>query len=158
MRMTTKGRYAVTAMLDLALHEDEGPISLAEISSRQDISLSYLEQLFSRMRKKSLVDSSRGPGGGYRLSKAKNEISIADVITAVDEQVDSTNCGGQKNCQGDESCLTHDLWVELSDQIYLFLNGITIDDLVQRKGIKDVSERQDLKIIETGMLRKGIVQ
>ena len=154
MRLTTKGRYAVTAMLDLALHAGKGPIALAEISERQGISLSYLEQLFSRLRKQDLVSSTRGPGGGYRLGKPMMEISVANVISAVDESVDATKCGGEKNCQRVERCLTHELWEELSDQIFIFLNGITLDNLVNRKNVKEVSERQESQIIETALLRK----
>ena len=132
MRLTTKGRYAVTAMLDLAIHFNEGPITLADISQRQGISLSYLEQLFSRLRKKGLVDSVRGPGGGYRLSRSAYEIPVVDVITAVDEEVNATRCGGLGNCQEDLPCLTHDLWMDLSRQIYDFLNGINLGQLVER--------------------------
>ncbi|MEX2524588.1 MAG: Fe-S cluster assembly transcriptional regulator IscR [Gammaproteobacteria bacterium] len=143
MRLTTKGRYAVTAMLDLALHKDQGPINLADISSRQGISLSYLEQLFSRLRKQELVTSARGPGGGYSLGRTASEISVSDVIRAVDESVDATRCGGQKNCQGDDRCLTHDLWEELSQQITDFLQGISLEDLVRRRAIRQVSQRQD---------------
>jgi len=132
MKLTTKGRYAVTAMLDLALHDQGGPINLADISSRQGISLSYLEQLFARLRKQGLVISARGPGGGYQLGRQSEEISIVDVIRAVDERVDATRCGGSKNCQGDERCLTHDLWEELSQQISGFLGGISLADLVPR--------------------------
>ena len=143
MRLTTKGRYAVTAMLDLALHFDDGPITLADISQRQGISLSYLEQLFAKLRRKGLVDSTRGPGGGYRLSRVPNEIPVADVILAVDEKLETTRCGGLGNCQDDERCLTHDLWTELSDQIYQFLSGISLGDLVSRQTIQDVAARQD---------------
>jgi Rrf2 family transcriptional regulator, iron-sulfur cluster assembly transcription factor len=144
MRLTTKGRYAVTAMLDLALHRDQGPITLSDISKRQGISLAYLEQLFSRLRKNGLVQSARGPGGGYSLGRTPDGISIAEVICAVDESVDATRCGGRKNCQGDNRCLTHDLWEDLSEQISKFLNGITLADLVQRRTIRQVSERQDV--------------
>ena len=126
MRLTTKGRYAVTAMLDLALHYQDGPITLADISQRQGISLSYLEQLFSKLRKQGLVDSTRGPGGGYRLSREANNIAVADVITAVDEKVETTRCGGLSNCQDDQQCLTHELWTELSGQIHQFLMGISL--------------------------------
>jgi len=143
MRLTTKGRYAVTAMLDLALHRDQGPVNLADISSRQGISLSYLEQLFSRLRKRDLVVSARGPGGGYTLGREPATISVSDVIAAVDESVDATRCGGQKNCQSDDRCLTHDLWEELSAQITQFLSGISLEDLVQRRAVLQVSERQD---------------
>ncbi|MDZ7751243.1 MAG: Fe-S cluster assembly transcriptional regulator IscR [Gammaproteobacteria bacterium] len=146
MRLTTKGRYAVTAMLDLALHSDTAPITLSDISQRQGISLSYLEQLFSRLRKQGLVNSTRGPGGGYRLGRDAVDINVADVITAVDESVDATRCGGMQNCQGDQRCLTHELWCELSDQIYHFLQGISLDDLVQRGGIQEVAAIQDQRL------------
>ncbi len=143
MKLTTKGRYAVTAMLDLALHYQRGPINLADISARQGISLSYLEQLFSRLRRHGLVASARGPGGGYLLHRDAASISVADVIQAVDEDVDATRCGGQKNCQQDERCLTHDLWEELSGEIHKFLSGVTLADLVQRRTVRQVSQRQD---------------
>ena len=143
MRLTTKGRYAVTAMLDLAIHYKDGPITLSDISKRQGISLSYLEQLFSRLRKNGLVDSARGPGGGYRLSRAAAEINVADVITAVDEKVDAMRCEGKGNCQNDGPCLTHDLWCDLSNQIYSFLKGIDLGQLVERKGVQEVAVRQD---------------
>jgi Rrf2 family iron-sulfur cluster assembly transcriptional regulator len=143
MRLTTKGRYAVTAMLDLALHYHDGPITLADISKRQGISLSYLEQLFSRLRKNGLVDSARGPGGGYRLSRNASEICVADVITAVDEKIDARRCEGKGNCQDNVPCLTHDLWCDLSDQIYSFLKSIDLGTLVERKNIQDVAARQD---------------
>ena len=143
MRLTTKGRYAVTAMLDLALHEGFGPVSLADISRRQGISLSYLEQLFLRLRKRGLIASARGPGGGYRLQQAGTDISLAEVIRAVDEQVDATRCGGHRNCQADQPCLTHDLWEELSEHITGFLSDISLSDLVQRQSVQQVSARQD---------------
>ena len=132
MKLTSKGRYAVTAMLDLALHADEGPVTLSGISERQGISLSYLEQLFTRLRKHGLVLSTRGPGGGYSLSRAAELIAIADVIMAVDESVDATRCGGLANCQDGSRCLTHDLWTELSDQIHSFLSDITLGQLISR--------------------------
>lgn len=144
MKLTTKGRYAVTAMLDLALHKDQGPISVADIASRQSISLSYLEQLFARLRKSGLVESSRGPGGGYVPARPIEEISVADVINAVDEQVDATRCGGLQNCQGESRCLTHDLWEELSCQISGFLSSITLSDLIQKHNVRKVSKRQDI--------------
>lgn len=143
MRLTTKGRYAVTAMLDLAIHYKDGPITLADISKRQGISLSYLEQLFSRLRKNGLVDSARGPGGGYRLSRVASEICVADVITAVDEKVDAMRCEGKGNCQDNGQCLTHELWCDLSDQIYSFLKSIDLGQLVERQGVKDVAARQE---------------
>lgn len=133
MRLTTKGRYAVTAMLDLALHSQQGSITLADISQRQGISLSYLEQLFSRLRKRGLVDSARGPGGGYRLSRDAGQIAIADVIGAVDETVDATRCQGKRDCHGSTECLTHELWADLSTQIYDFLSHINLADLVQKR-------------------------
>jgi len=143
MRLTTKGRYAVTAMLDLALHYQDGPITLADISQRQGISLSYLEQLFSKLRKQGLVDSTRGPGGGYRLSREASNIAVADVITAVDEKVETTRCGGLSNCQDDQQCLTHELWTELSGQIHQFLMGISLGQLVEQQGVQDVAARQE---------------
>lgn len=151
MRLTTKGRYAVTAMLDLALHAKEAPVPLADISQRQGISLSYLEQLFARLRRQGLVDSARGPGGGYRLSRDAGEIAVVDVITAIDEKVDATRCGGLANCQDDQQCLTHDLWADLSQQIYEFLSGISLRTLVERRGIKEVAARQD------GFLQQRVV-
>ncbi|MEE9158647.1 MAG: Fe-S cluster assembly transcriptional regulator IscR [Gammaproteobacteria bacterium] len=147
MRLTTKGRYAVTAMLDLALHDDEGPITLADISLRQGISLSYLEQLFSRLRKHGLVASARGPGGGYRLGRSVDDISLAHIINAVDEPVDATRCGGTQNCQDDQRCLTHDLWDDLSQEIYRFLDRTTLGLLVQRRRVREVSRRQDQAIV-----------
>ncbi len=143
MRLTTKGRYAVTAMLDLAIHHDQGPVTLADIARRQGISLSYLEQLFARLRKRGLVRSSRGPGGGYRLGRAADEIAVVEVIGAVDESVDATRCRGMENCQGDARCLTHDLWQDLSKQIHDFLGGIDLGQLVERRRVREVAERQD---------------
>jgi len=148
MRLTTKGRYAVTAMLDLALHYDKGPITLADISQRQGISLSYLEQLFSKLRKNELVDSTRGPGGGYRLSRDANEIAVAQVITAVDEKVESTRCGGLANCHDDQQCLTHELWTELSAQIHGFLMGISLGQLVEREAVQEVALNLEKKSLE----------
>ncbi len=144
MRLTTKGRYAVTAMLDLAVHATENPVPLADISQRQGISLSYLEQLFARLRKEGLVDSARGPGGGYRLSRAASEITVVQVISAIDETVEATRCGGLANCQDGEPCLTHELWSDLSRQIYDFLSGINLAQLVERRGVKEVVIRQDM--------------
>lgn len=145
MKLTTKGRYAVTAMLDLALHYDNGPITLSDVSKRQGISLSYLEQLFSKLRRNGLVDSARGPGGGYRLSRAAAEICVADVIVAVDEKVDVRKCKGQGNCQDNEACLSHELWVDLSDQIFSFLEGINLQQLVDREGVRRTAARQKSK-------------
>jgi Rrf2 family iron-sulfur cluster assembly transcriptional regulator len=147
MRLTTKGRYAVTAMLDLALHYQEGPITLADISQRQGISLSYLEQLFSKLRKNGLVDSARGPGGGYRLSRDASEICVADVITAVDEKVDAMRCEGKGNCQDNGKCLTHELWCDLSSQIYTFLKGIDLAQLVDKQAVREVAARQEQRVV-----------
>lgn len=142
MRLTTKGRYAVTAMLDLALHYDQGSITLSDISHRQGISLSYLEQLFSKLRKNELVLSARGPGGGYRLSRPANELAVAEIIAAVDETVDATRCKRQGNCQHEERCLTHDLWCDLSDQIYNFLANISLASLVEKQAVQEIASRQ----------------
>jgi|SRR5690554_1015619 len=143
MKLTTKGRYAVTAILDLALHGDHGPVSLAEISARQEISLSYLEQLFANLRKRKLVTSVRGPGGGYCLARSGADIFIAEVIDAVNESLDSTRCGNKGDCQQGEMCLTHHLWTDLSEQIHQFLNGISLADLMKRHEIRQVAERQN---------------
>lgn len=143
MRLTTKGRYAVTAMLDLALHHEKGPITLADISVRQGISLSYLEQLFAQLRKSGLVSSIRGPGGGYSLSRAPGAIAVAEVIGAVNETVDATKCGGTGNCQSGHTCLSHQLWSDLSDQIYNFLNGISLADVIGRQEVREIARRQD---------------
>ncbi len=130
MRLTTKGRFAVTAMLDIALHEADKPVTLAGISERQSISLSYLEQLFSRLRKQGLVLSVRGPGGGYRIARAHHAISVSDIINAVDEQVDATQCGGHENCRDEGRCMTHDLWASLNDKILEYLSGVSLADMV----------------------------
>jgi len=143
MRLTTKGRYAVTAMLDLAIHGQTKPVSLNDISGRQGISLSYLEQLFAKLRRCDLVTSVRGPGGGYRLSRAESEISIAQVVDAVNESMDATRCHGKGDCQEGDQCLTHHLWQSLSEQIHAFLDQISIHDLVSRQEVRDVAKRQD---------------
>ncbi|MCC2614942.1 Fe-S cluster assembly transcriptional regulator IscR [Aestuariibacter halophilus] len=143
MKLTSKGRYAVTAMLDVALHSQKGPVPLADISERQEISLSYLEQLFARLRREKLVESVRGPGGGYRLGRDACQIPVGEVIRAVDESVDATRCQGQSDCQGGERCLTHSLWQDLSERISLFLNGITLGELMAKGDVKAVADRQD---------------
>jgi Rrf2 family iron-sulfur cluster assembly transcriptional regulator len=148
MRLTTRGRYAVTAMLDLALHAGEGPISLSDISRRQAISLSYLEQLFAKLRKNQLVASVRGPGGGYRLNRDDGAINVAEIIDAVNESVDATHCGGKGNCQGGEVCLTHDLWEQLSDHIRGFLGAVTLRELMVRQEVQAVGRRQDMRTRE----------
>jgi len=145
MRLTTKGRYAVTAMLDLALHAKGGPVSLSDISERQGISLSYLEQLFAKLRRGNLVSSVRGPGGGYQLSRDMSRVQVAEVIDAVDESVDATRCGGQGDCHQGDKCLTHHLWCDLSEQIHVFLNSISLGDLVARREVQAVAERQNLR-------------
>lgn len=143
MRLTTKGRYAVTAMLDLALHALKDPVALADISVRQGISLSYLEQLFSKLRQHALVKSVRGPGGGYLLNKSVSDISIADVIDAVDESLDTTRCREKGNCQDGETCLTHHLWLDLSNQIHHFLSDISLQDLMNKREVQITALRQD---------------
>ena len=146
MKLTSKGRYAVTAMLDLAFHSQAGPVTLSNISQRQDISLSYLEQLFTRLRKCKIVSSTRGPGGGYSLSRPADRIAVAEVIAAVDEDVDSTACSGANNCHEGNQCLTHELWKDLSQDIYQFLSGITLGSLMEESSIQDVARRQDRKM------------
>lgn len=142
MRLTTKGRYAVTAMLDLAIHAKQGPVSLSDISGRQEISLSYLEQLFAKLRRNHLVSSVRGPGGGYQLSRDGVDINVAQVVDAVNESMDVTRCEGRGDCQRGEACLTHHLWDDLSDQIHSFLENITLQSLVDRQEIRIVAKRQ----------------
>ncbi len=132
MKLTTKGRYAVTAMLDLALHGAGKPVALAEISQRQSLSLSYLEQLFAKLRKNKLVKSTRGPGGGYRVARPLRDVAVAEIIFAVDESVDATNCGGRENCHSDGRCLTHDLWESLSHQLEQFLRNVSLQDLIDQ--------------------------
>lgn len=143
MRLTTKGRYAVTAMLDLAYHSEKRPVTLTDIAKRQDISLSYLEQLFARLRRAGMVEGVRGPGGGYQLSRDAKLINVADIILAVDEPIDSTRCSGKANCQNNQPCLTHDLWMGLSEQIRNYLSTINLHDLLNRRSVRQVAERQD---------------
>ncbi|MAK70820.1 MAG: Fe-S cluster assembly transcriptional regulator IscR [Idiomarinaceae bacterium] len=143
MRLTSKGRYAVTAMLDVAMFAKQSPVPLADISERQGISLSYLEQLFARLRKGGLVHSVRGPGGGYQLGKTADDISVGAVIDAVDESIDATRCHGKGNCQGGERCLTHSLWEGLSDRIADFLDGITLAELMASRDVAEVGQRQN---------------
>jgi Rrf2 family iron-sulfur cluster assembly transcriptional regulator len=132
MRLTTKGRFAVTAMIDLALRQSNGPVTLAAISQRQQISLSYLEQLFGKLRRHELVESTRGPGGGYGLARKAAEITVADIILSVDEPIDATQCGGKENCMGDEAgrCMTHELWAALNVRMVEFLDSVTLQKLV----------------------------
>jgi Rrf2 family iron-sulfur cluster assembly transcriptional regulator len=134
MRLTTKGRFAVTAMIDLALRHHTGPVTLAGISERQKISLSYLEQLFGKLRRHQLVASVRGPGGGYNLAKALEHVTVADIIHAVDEPLDATMCGGKGDCHGDDQpCMTHNLWMSLNDKMFEYLNSVTLAELVQQQ-------------------------
>lgn len=133
MRLTTKGRFAVTAMIDLALHHGNGPVTLAGISERQKISLSYLEQLFGKLRRRSLVESVRGPGGGYLVARALGEISVSQIIQAVDEPIDATQCGGLENCRDDQRCMTHELWANLNRRIQDYLAGVTLESLVEEQ-------------------------
>lgn len=143
MRLTTKGRYAVTAMLDLAIHARQGPVSLNDISGRQGISLSYLEQLFSKLRRSGLVSSIRGPGGGYQLSRSDADINVAEIVDAVNESMDATRCQRKGDCQDGQECLTHHLWMDLSDQIHAFLSAISLQQLIERREIQTIAERQD---------------
>ena len=143
MRLTTKGRYAVTAVLDLALHQDNGPVSLAAISQRQQISLSYLEQLFAKLRRNNIVSSTRGPGGGYTLTNNVDEVSVSDIILAVDETCKVVDCDENVGCHGNYQCLTHDLWQELSNEIRTFLDGITLSEIMSQETVNDVKVRQD---------------
>jgi Rrf2 family iron-sulfur cluster assembly transcriptional regulator len=147
MRLTTKGRFAVTALADLAMQPGSGPVTLNEISARQKISLSYLEQLFGKLRRRALVKSVRGPGGGYRLARGAVQISIADIIHAVDESIDATQCGGKENCHDDQKCLTHDLWARLNDHIFNYLGAITLKQLIDEQKAKQdgVSQVRDLR-------------
>ena len=154
MKLSTKGRYSVTAMLDLAIHDKAGPVTLGDISQCQGISLSYLEQLFSNLRKAGLVKGVRGPGGGYRLAQPATEISIAQIVRAVDEKVDVTSCDGEGDCQAGERCLTHELWTDLSNRLYKFLDGITLAQFVDRPGIPELSMERDKSIGRFVLARK----
>jgi Rrf2 family iron-sulfur cluster assembly transcriptional regulator len=146
VRLTTKGRYAVTAMLDLAFHSQIKPVTLTDIAARQTISLSYLEQLFARLRQAGMVKGVRGPGGGYKLCRKTSEINVADIITAVNESLDSTKCGGEANCHKEQACLTHDLWMGLSDQIRNYLQEISLADLLEKNQLMVATKRQKLDV------------
>ena len=137
MRLTTKGRFAVTAMIDLALRQHDGPVTLAGISERQKISLSYLEQLFGKLRRHKLVSSVRGPGGGYTLAKPMAEVSVAHIIVAVDEPLDATQCGGRENCRDEHRCMTHDLWTNLNKRMIDYLDSVMLGDLVSQQRQKE---------------------
>lgn len=158
MRLTTKGRFAVTAMIDLALRQDNGPVTLAAISARQNISLSYLEQLFGKLRRHEIVDSTRGPGGGYSLARKAHDITVADIIYAVDEPLDATGCGGKENCGSgikftDSSrCMTHDLWATLNEKMVEYLDSVTLKDLVdqQRARLAAQSASHGVTVVQQG--------
>ena len=146
MRLTTKGRFAVTAMVDLAMRQTRGPVTLATISERQHISLSYLEQLFGKLRRAKLVSSVRGPGGGYNLAQPAQGVTVASIVTAVDEPLDATQCGGKENCQEEQRCMTHELWATLNDKMYEYLNSVSLADLVasqKERGERGVTVLQD---------------
>ena len=147
MRLTTKGRFAVTAMVDLAMRHGSGPVTLAEISSRQKISLSYLEQLFGKLRRRQIVDSVRGPGGGYLLGKDMRELSVAEIILAVDEPIDATQCGGKENCHDDNKCITHDLWASLNQRIFDYLGSVNLQQLVDNQRAKEagITQMHDMR-------------
>ncbi|MSQ76539.1 MAG: Rrf2 family transcriptional regulator [Rhodoferax sp.] len=148
MRLTTKGRFAVTAMIDLGLRQNSGPVTLAAISQRQQISLSYLEQLFGKLRRHELVESTRGPGGGYSLARSPAQITVADIILSVDEPIDATQCGGKENCLGKGSrCMTHDLWASLNVRMVEFLDSVSLQKLVEdqlAKGLQ-IEEKPNLR-------------
>ena len=145
MRLTTKGRFAVTAMVDLALRQNRGPVTLAAISERQHISLSYLEQLFGKLRRASLVSSVRGPGGGYNLAQPATQVTVADIVSAVDEPLDATQCGGKENCHDEKRCMTHDLWATLNEKMYEYLSSVTLADLVAHQNGKPVAVIKDFR-------------
>ena len=145
MRLTTKGRFAVTAMVDLAMRQTRGPVTLAAISERQHISLSYLEQLFGKLRRHKLVSSVRGPGGGYNLARVPQMITVAEIVSAVDEALDATQCGGKENCHDDKRCMTHDLWATLNEKMYDYLSSVTLADLVAHQSGKQVSVIKDFR-------------
>lgn len=149
MRLTTKGRFAVTAMIDLALYVGDRPVTLASISERQNISLSYLEQLFAKLRRHKIVESVRGPGGGYCLGRNAVEITVADVILAVDEPLDATQCGGRENCKSDHRCMTHDLWSTLNRKMLNYLASVTLADLVEKQRKKAAAQdaKSDAKTV-----------
>jgi Rrf2 family transcriptional regulator, iron-sulfur cluster assembly transcription factor len=155
MRLTTKGRFAVTAMLDLAINGGKGPVTLAGISQRQSISLSYLEQLFGKLRRHTLVGSVRGPGGGYMLARELDKLSVADIVTAVDEPLDATQCGGKENCRDERRCMTHDLWAKLNDKMYEYLDSVKLSDLVAEQAARGEHER--VKVLQDRRAKEAAV-
>jgi Rrf2 family iron-sulfur cluster assembly transcriptional regulator len=155
MKLTTKGRFAVTAMIDLALRQHAGPVTLAGIAERQRISLSYLEQLFGKLRRNQLVASTRGPGGGYTLAKQLTAVSVADIIRAVDEPLDATNCGGMANCRDDaQPCMTHELWTSLNKCMYEYLSSVSLDDLVRQQRSAVPVDSVPVKRTASGQMRR----
>jgi Rrf2 family iron-sulfur cluster assembly transcriptional regulator len=157
MRLTTKGRFAVTAMIDVAMHGTSGPVTLAGVSERQKISLSYLEQLFGKLRRAGLVKSVRGPGGGYRLARGADAVSVAEVITAVDEPIDATKCGGRENCNEDgKRCMTHELWTNLNTHIFAYLRSVSLAQLVADQEKPDVNVMQDHRQPAAAGVRKPV--
>lgn len=152
MRLTTRGRYAVTALLDLALQPVDQTITLAEIAARQSISVAYLEQLFAKLKRHGLVSSVRGANGGYRLARSSQDIAVLQIIEAVNESVDATRCDHKSNCQNGAMCLTHDLWQDLSTHIEDYLSGITLASLVDRKNVQTVVMRQNSSSIDPSRL------
>jgi Rrf2 family iron-sulfur cluster assembly transcriptional regulator len=149
MRLTTKGRFAVTAIVDLGLRHGSGPVTLAEISGRQKISLSYLEQLFGKLRRRGIVDSVRGPGGGYCLARDMAQLTVAEIILAVDEPIDATQCAGKENCKDEEKCLTHDLWANLNERIFDYLGSVTLRHLVENQRAKEagITPMHDMRLV-----------
>src|SRR5712664_4107026 len=152
MRLTTKGRFAVTAMVDLAMRQTRGPVTLAAISERQHISLSYLEQLFGKLRRHKLVASTRGPGGGYNLARPAQEVSVADIVTAVDEPIDATQCGGKENCKDEQKCITHDLWADLNKHIFDYLGAVKLSELVA----KQTNKSSDVAVMQMHDSRQNL--
>jgi Rrf2 family iron-sulfur cluster assembly transcriptional regulator len=157
MRLTTKGRFAVTAMIDVAMHSGNGPVTLANVSERQRISLSYLEQLFGKLRRHGLVDSVRGPGGGYNLAHPAAKVSVADIILAVDEPIDATQCGGKENCLDDRRCMTHELWTNLNSHIFSFLQSVTLEQLVRQQDKQEVAVLQDHRMTAAKKVDQAVV-
>ena len=153
MRLTTKGRFAVTAMIDVALHQQHGPVTLAGISERQRISLSYLEQLFGKLRRRHLVASTRGPGGGYQLDRPMNQTTVSDIIFAVDEPLDATQCGGKENCHDDQRCMTHDLWANLNTRMLDYLDSVTLADLVAQQNQRIKGSQETVAVLHDSRLR-----
>jgi len=149
MRLTTKGRFAVTAIVDLGMRHGSGPVTLAEISGRQKISLSYLEQLFGKLRRRGIVDSVRGPGGGYCLARDMAQLTVAEIILAVDEPIDATQCAGKENCKDEEKCLTHDLWANLNERIFDYLGSVTLRHLVENQRAKEsgIAPMHDMRLV-----------